>query len=106
MFFIIQCGRELGFGLKGSYTPETRYVDLQEGCFSEKASIANPLLHEEEASALDRLISVSDYEALKDISLSAATRLRLLDWYIAFLQLHSEHMGNIKSLAVLRVILH
>jgi hypothetical protein len=38
--------------------------------------------------------------------MSAAMRMRLTEWYIAFLQRHTQHMSNIRSLQVLQAILH
>lgn len=106
LFFIIQCSRELGFDLKGSYSAQTPHLNLQEGGFTDKDSIVVPAIYEEDVIALDALLKIKDYDTLKNIQLTSAIRLRLTDWFIAFLQLHTEHMGNIKSLAVLRMILH
>jgi len=106
LFFIIQCGRELGFDLKGSYSKQTPYLDVQEGGFTEHKPLATPAISEKDANALSVLLCVNDYDALQQVQLNAAIRLRLIDWYVDFLQLHTQHMDSIKSLAVLRVILH
>ncbi len=106
LYFIIGCGRILGFDIKGSYSAETPFVSLEEGEFMEQSLHSADALNKEDASYLDMLLRAADYEMLSAIRLNSATRLRLIDWYIAFLQLHTQHMGNIKSLAVLRVIMH
>jgi DNA repair protein RecO (recombination protein O) len=106
LYFVIQCSRELGYELIGSYSPTTPNLNLQEGGFTEHPPVAAPYMSNEEARALGALQAVDSYEALSAIELNGAMRLRLIDWYISFLQQHSQHMGNIKSLPVLRAILH
>ncbi len=108
LFFIIACSKELGYNIKGNYSPETPYLDLMEGGFTETAPKEVSQLNEMDSWALGMLISVSDAgtETLKLIEMSADRRLRLIDWYVAYLQQHTQHMGNMRSLAVLRAILH
>ena len=106
LFFIIQCSRGLGYELKGSYDKSTPYINLQEGAFTEDAPASTPFLDNEDTIQLSRLLPVSDFEDLKNIEMNAAMRLRLIDWYIAFLRQHTQHMGNIRSLSVLSAIMH
>lgn len=106
LYFILLCSRETGYELKGNYSNHTPYLDLQEGGFTEKMPASLPYTTDDDARALSTLLQVNDYEALQQIELNAQTRLRLIEWCIAFLQLHTQHMGNIRSLAVLQTILH
>ncbi len=106
LFFIISCSRILGYELKGNYSVHTPHLDMQEGGFTEHSPSVIPFTNDEDARILDLLLKVDNYEALNGIEMNAAIRLRLIDWYVAFLQTHTQHMGNIKSLAVLRAILH
>jgi DNA repair protein RecO (recombination protein O) len=106
LYFVVQCSRIFGFDLKGSYSRETPHLDLSEGGFTEQAPLVPPYTNDEDASALSLLLKVNDYNAVDIIHLNAAMRLRLIDWYILFLQRHTQHMGSIKSLSVLRTILH
>lgn len=106
LFFVIQCSRELGYDLNGSYSKETPYLNLQEGGFTDHPPAAPPYSTEDEARAVDKLLSMHDYNSVADVELSGDVRLRLIDWFISFLQLHTQHMGNIRSLSVLRAILH
>lgn len=106
LFFIIQCSRFLGYELKGDYTKDTPYLNLQEGGFTSHAPASIPYTKDEDAVALNAFIREEDYDQLKHVEMSAAMRFRLIDWYIAFLKQHTQHMGNIKSLAVLQTILH
>jgi DNA repair protein RecO (recombination protein O) len=106
LFFIIQCSRELGYELAGSYSAETPYANIHEGSFAEHPPAMPPYLNDEDAAVLSRLLRVSDYNELDQVEMNSEMRLRLLDWYIAFLQLHTQHTGNIRSLTVLRSVLH
>ena len=106
LFFIINCGKELGFELKGNYNVQTPYLNLQEGSYTDHAPSSMPFISNEDAMALNLLLEVSDYDSLKQIKMNADMRMRIIDWYILFLQQHTQHMGNIKSLPVLRAILH
>jgi DNA repair protein RecO (recombination protein O) len=106
LFFIIQCSRSLGYDLKGNYNTLTPYLNLPEGGFTELPPFAGPLVNDEDARILSQLLTVEDHEKLKNVPMNSDMRLRLLDWYVSFLQRHTQHMGSIRSLAVLRAILH
>lgn len=106
IFFIINTSRMLGFDLKGNYSDYTPYLNLQEGGYSELPPHTAPFASDEDARLIDELVSITAYEDLDKTAINAATRNRLLDWYIEFLHRHTQHLGNLKSLEVLRAILH
>lgn len=106
IFFIIRCSRELGYSLSGTYSVATPYLNMQEGGFTEHASSNLPGLSDEDTRTLHRLLIAAHYEDLKPIEMNSAARMRILDWYITFLQQHTQHMGNIRSIAVLKSVLH
>ncbi len=105
LFFIIECSRELGYPLKGGYSTETPYPNLQEGDFTAHTPSESPL-NDEDARALSRLLQVNSLADLSRAELNSERRLRLIDWYVNYLQQHTQHMGNIRSLSILRTILH
>jgi DNA repair protein RecO (recombination protein O) len=106
LYFIIQCSRLFGYELKGSYTQQTPYLDMQEGGFTMDAPSATYAVNNEDTVALDQLLKAAAYEELDRVHMNADMRMRLIDWYIMFLQQHTQHMGNIRSLSILRMILH
>jgi len=106
LFFIIQCSRYLGYDLKGNYSEGTPHLNLHEGAFTEQPPSSAPFISEDDAKALNELLKLEGYEGLKNVQMNADMRLRLLDWYVSFLQNHTQYMGNIRSLSVLRAILH
>ena len=105
VYFIMECSRLLGYNISGLYTEETPYLNLQDGAFTHIPPPKN-LLNEEDSKKLSAVLEVEALEALKTIEMNAICRHRILEWYIEFLQTHTQHLGNIKSLAVLQAILH
>ncbi len=105
LFFIMECSRELGYPLKGSYTGETPYLNMTEGGFTDHAP-AESGISNEDAQVLSLLLQVTSIDTLQQVAMNAEMRLRLIDWYVGYLQQHTQHMGNIRSLSVLRAILH
>jgi DNA repair protein RecO (recombination protein O) len=106
LFFLIQCSRYLGYEIQGGYSAQTPYLNLYEGAFTENPPLQRPFVTDEEARALDRLLAVHYFSELADVDMNAGMRANLLDWLLAFLQRHTQHLGTIKSLAVLQAILH
>ena len=106
LYFIINCSRQLGYELKGNYSEETPHLDLQEGGYTAHPPALAPFMSDADGAALSRLLEAESYEKLLEIEMSAAMRMRLTEWYVAFLQRHTQHMGNIRSLQVLQSILH
>lgn len=106
LYFLIQSSRILGYEISGAYTNETPYLNLQDGAFTATPPKIDTYLHDEDAIALGKLLQIEEAALLKTVSLNGDIRNRLLDWYIEFMHNHTQHMGSIKSLAVLRAILH
>ncbi len=106
LYFIVQCSRMLGYDIKGSYSADTPHLNLQEGGYTREQPSSQHFASEEDAKMLARLLRVESLGELKDIEMNAAMRYRLLDWYMEYLNSHTQHLGNIRSLAVLREILH
>jgi DNA repair protein RecO (recombination protein O) len=97
LYFIIQCARMMGYDIGEDEATLAKGIGLIPGSIS---------LHQEDINMLNALLQVEKMEELKNIPMNAETRFRLLDWYIEFLQQHTQHMGSIRSLTVLRAILH
>lgn len=106
LYFLVQCSRFLGYEPKGVYSEETPHLDLQEGGFSAHTPAMAPYIADVDAKALNEMIIAESYQQVMDTAMSSDMRLRLIDWYIAYLQQHTQHLGNIRSLQVLRVVLH
>ncbi|HRO41184.1 MAG TPA: DNA repair protein RecO [Flavipsychrobacter sp.] len=106
LWFIIQCSHHLGYQLHGHYTPQTPHLNLPEGGFSPTASQLHPHLTEQDAQALSAIIAINNIQELKHITITPATRYRLIEWYIQFLHRHTDHLAPIKSLTILHTIMH
>ncbi len=106
VYFVIACGRLLGYEINGNYTSHTPYLNLEEGAFTTSAPAIRNYLHDDDSIVVSRLLAISNIDDICTIDMNAAMRNRVLDWYIDFLHRHTQHLGSIKSLAVLREILH
>ena len=93
LFFIIQCSKVLGY-------------ELNDAGSTLQFNSSMPFINDEDTSFLGLLLEANDYAVLEQIKINADIRLRLIDWYVLYLQQHTQHMGNLKSLSVLRAILH
>lgn len=106
IFFTVQCGKHFGYNVLGNYSATTPYLDAVEGMFLNQPPSIGISLYEEDVKSIAALIEVEDIEKLKGIALNADSRNRILDWYIQFLQYHTQHLSNLRSLEILRTILH
>ena len=106
LFFAIQCSRALGYEIGGRFSEQTPHLNLHEGGFTQEAPVIQSHVSDEDASALNDLLMAREFAEITRIEMNGAMRQRLLEWYIAFLQRHTEHMKPIRSLAVLQAVLH
>jgi len=106
LYFIIGCGRQLGYHIAGTYSAQTPFLDAQEGTFAPKEPISGILLQPEDVTALAALLRTEELENAASILMNGAMRSRLLDWYIQFLQHHTQHLAVLRSPAILHRILH
>ena len=104
LYFMIQCSKVLG------YDPERGTTETQsmqhDVAPAGTVQGAMPFISNEDTAMLNRLLAIDDLDALQAVEMNADTRLRLTDWYVSYLQQHTQHMGHIRSLTVLRAILH
>jgi len=106
LFFASQISKQLGFDLIGHYSTATPHLNHEEGGFSEHTPREQSNVNDYDAKELELLRQVQSIDQLHTVVMSSASRFRLLEWYIAFLQRHTQHMGQLKSLAILKTILH
>jgi len=106
LYFMIEISRLLGYDLKGSYSDDTPYLNLAEGGFSDHMPLVRPFVSDEDAKLLSQLLEIQSLETLKEVRMNAQARFRMLEWYIEFLQQHTQHLSQIRSLTVLQAILH
>jgi len=106
LWFVVLCSRALGYELAGQWSPDTPHLNLREGGFTAEAPVVRPFVPDADAEALGRLLAVREPEELAAVPMTADTRFRLIDWYLEFLHQHTQHLGPIRSLGVLRAILH
>lgn len=106
LYLMVLCSHTLGYSINGSYTADTPYLNLMEGGFSHIPPTEKPYLSDKEARLLDSLLVQKTIKDVSAIEMNSDTRSHLLDWMLAFMHNHTQHMGEIKSLPILREILH
>lgn len=106
VYFLTVCCNILGYNINGRYTVTTPHLNLQEGGFTTQLPTERPFVPDEDAMMLDKLLQVQHISEITGIEMNSAARFRLLDWLLAFIHNHTQHMGEIRSLPVLRTVLH
>ena len=106
IFFLVQCCNMLGYNINGKYSEETPHLNLRDGGFTNHTPTERPFVLDEDARMLDKLIQVETIEEATLVEMNGAVRFRLLDWLLAFIHNHTQHMGEMRSLPVLRAVLH
>ncbi len=106
LYFTIRCSQELGYSLSGNYSAQTPYLNLVEGGFTADTPVLSSGISEEDAAGLQQLLQTTSIAGAATVAMTSDMRNRLLDWYLAFLHRHTDHMATLKSVPVLRAILH
>lgn len=106
VYFLAACCNILGYNINGRYSEATPHLNLQEGGFTGYLPAERPFVSDEDARMLDSLLQARNINEITTVEMNGASRFRLLDWLIAFIHNHTQHMGEIKSLPVLRAVLH
>lgn len=106
LYFLARCCDLLGYTIHGNYSEGTPYLNLSEGGFSGLLQAEQPYVNTEAAIKLYELLSINSLNEIDTVPMNGATRFMLIDWLIAFMHNHTQHMGEIKSLQVLRTVLH
>lgn len=106
VYFLTVCCNILGYNINGRYSPATPHLNLQEGGFTAQLPTERPFVPDGDAMMLDKVLQVQHINEIQGIEMNGAARFRLLDWLLAFIHNHTQHMGEIRSLPVLRAVLH
>lgn len=106
IYFLFQCGNLLGYELKGNFSENTHFLNISEGGFSSIPPQTPPYLSQDECLVFSTLYHAKTIEEIGLYKIDAKFRYAIIDWYLTFLKVYCEHLGSIKSLNVLRTILH
>jgi len=106
LWFLLQCGRLLGYELNGRFAEDMPYLNREDGGFSSHPPSSAPYTTTEDARLMSEMLMAADTADIASFTAGSESRYRLIDWYIAFLQQYTGHFGNIRSLVILRSLLH
>ena len=103
-FFTLKLLSLLGFEIRGEYSGNTPFLDLQEGIFCNPMPQHLNYLSDEEAKTTSTFLHINEPVELADIKINGITRSQLLQAYQQFLQLHIADFQEIKSFKILQEI--
>lgn len=105
LFFALHLATMYGFRLTDEYSPDTPYLDLQEGEFTSEHPVHPHFLGMPYSYITSQLLKVMQPQELTQIPLNQETRRILLQGYQAFYVLHVPDFGILKTLPVLQEVL-
>lgn len=105
LIFLVQLSRYLGFGPTNNFSEELPYFDLMAGAFVPTIPPHPHYMKKEESSALALLLSIT-YPKATECRIDQAIRNILPERMLEYYSLHLGSRINIKSLDILREILH
>lgn len=106
LFFITHLSYFSGFRISDGYSPEAPYLDLQEGAFASEPPVHPYCIGLPHTPIISQLLKVMLPEELKEIELHHNMRQEILQAFITFYRLHIPEFGSIRSLEVLREVIH
>ena len=106
LYFLIQSARLSGYHLSGAYSETHSHADVHEGRFSETVPQYPPFISGNDAAVMSALNSASSFEEISGIKMTGAERKRMLQYYLAFVQLHVPHFRELRSLSIITAILY
>lgn len=105
LLFLIQLSKYLGFYPRIDSWPDSQFFDLRRGYFLPHKPEHTDYLTADEGRLLASLAK-TDYTRYGQLNFSNQQRSRLLDILLYYYKLHTEGMGEIKSLEVIRALYH
>jgi DNA repair protein RecO (recombination protein O) len=106
IYFLIHLSETLGFGLQGSYSDITPYLDVKEGQFVNEKPLHPYFLEGQEAQTASTFLQVQFYNDLENIVLNGQQRKKIVELFQLSLSWHYKGFKEIKSLAILQAVLH
>ena len=105
LYFLVHLSKYLGFFPNNNYSQEKCYFDLRAGSFMQIKPMHNSCLEKGLSKIFSQLLTFSENQH-QEIELSHSERMFLLEKLVEFYSLHHEGVVNIKSLGVLKEVLH
>lgn len=106
LYFLIQSAKLSGYYLSGAYSETYHHADVHEGRFSETVSQYPPFISGDEAALMSTLNKANSFEEIAGVKMTGAERKKMLQYYLAFLQLHVPHFRELRSLSIITAILY
>jgi len=105
LVFLVQLSRFLGFGPTNNFSEDNPCYDLMAGIFVPVTPTHPHYLNRDESAVFSKLLEMS-YQDLTNLSIEKQIRKVLPDRILEYFNLHTGINLNIKSLEIVREILH
>ncbi|HEY0065895.1 MAG TPA: DNA repair protein RecO [Flavisolibacter sp.] len=105
LFFALHLAVFFGFRINDEYSETNKYLDLQEGSFTEGQPSHQYFLEGKEAAAVSHILKTMQPEELEDLSLNQETRRYITQALEDYYRFHIPDFGTMKTLPVLREIM-
>ncbi len=105
LYFTLQLGSALGFGIYGQYSLQTPVLDLSEGGFVAEIPHHHNYLAGEPAKISSQINAAGINSNIENILLNRNTRRQLLEAYRQYMTFHVSDFGDMKTVAVLKEVL-
>lgn len=105
ILFLLQLTKYLGFYPENNFNKQNRIFDLQNGVFVPATPFHPHYVDERLSRILKELLQIN-YNNLNSIKIKSEERYRLLVKILEYYQLHTEGLGDVKSLQVLKEVFH
>lgn len=102
LFFSLQLPQFFGFKINLPDQADVKYVDLEEGAFTDHQPLHPHFLEGEDAVVTAELLMMMQPHELNQLKLNHARRKLLLLKYQDYYRLHIQDFGTMKTLAVLQ----
>jgi DNA repair protein RecO (recombination protein O) len=103
LVFLLQLSKHLGFYPQNNYSTINSVFDIVKGNFTAVPPIHGQYLAPEYGNYLSELMHCN-FAQMHELNFSREVRNTLLETFVAFMGIHSEGMGSIKSLRVLNEV--
>ena len=105
LYFSLNLGKILGFGIEGNYSIDNCILDLQEGYYCNTRPHHSYFIENNLAAITSTILSCETLNKLENILLNKNTRRQLIDFYNQYFALHITNFSELRSVEVLKEVL-
>jgi DNA repair protein RecO (recombination protein O) len=106
LYIMVHLSNFLGFQIQDNYTAHCTYLDLKEGYYVEELPNHPQFLQGTLSELVAQVLKVMHPNELKELAFNKDIRNQIINALLDFYKLHLPSFNGLKSLVVLRAVLH